>query len=77
MLKNYMTQSFTVVEAQTERPGTYVSISDAVSDVRAILDGKIDQLPPEDLIFIGTLKDVESKLHPDFSKITSKILSAQ
>jgi F-type H+-transporting ATPase subunit beta len=62
MVKNYMTQNFTVVETQTEKKGVYVSLKDAVSDVKAILDGKVDQLKPEDLLFIGTLKDVESKL---------------
>ncbi len=62
MLKNYMTQNFTVVEAQTEKKGVYVAVKDTVADVRAILDGKIDQLLPEDILFIGTLKDVEEKL---------------
>ncbi len=62
MLKNYMTQNFTVVEAQTEKKGTHVPIKDTVRDVRGILDGKVDKLQPEDLLFIGTLKDVESKL---------------
>lgn len=62
MLKNYMTQNFTVVEAQTEKKGVYVSIKDTVQDVRALLDGKVDLLAPEDLLFIGTLKDIEAKL---------------
>jgi len=63
MLKNYMTQNFTVVEAQTEKKGVYVSIKESVADIRAILDGKVDQLKPEDLLFIGTLKDIEEKLN--------------
>jgi F-type H+-transporting ATPase subunit beta len=62
MLKNYMTQNFTVVENQTEKQGVYVSINDAVNDVRAILDGKVDVLQPEDLLYIATLKDVADKL---------------
>ena len=62
MLKNYMTQNFTVVENQTEKKGIYVSIKDTVNDVRAILDGKTDKLDPEDLLYISTLKDVEEKL---------------
>ncbi len=61
-LKNYMTQNFTVVETQTEKKGVFVSVKDTVADVRAILDGAIDKLKPEDVLFIGTLKDVESKL---------------
>ncbi|MDO8270039.1 MAG: F0F1 ATP synthase subunit beta [Candidatus Levybacteria bacterium] len=62
-LKNYMTQNFTVVEAQTEKKGVFVSVKDTVTDVRAILDGKVDPLVPEDFLFIGTLKDVEEKLN--------------
>jgi F-type H+-transporting ATPase subunit beta len=61
-IKNYMTQNFTVVESQTEKKGVRVSIKDTVSDVRAILDGKVDSLSPEDLLYIGTLKDIEGKL---------------
>ncbi len=63
MLKNFMSQNFTVVETQTEKKGVYVSVKDTVNDVRAILDGKVDTLKPEDFLFIGTLKDVEEKLH--------------
>lgn len=62
MLKNYMTQNFTVVENQTEKKGSYVHVKDTVEDVRAILDGKIDSLVPEDVLYIGTLKDIEDKL---------------
>jgi F-type H+/Na+-transporting ATPase subunit beta len=62
MLKNYMTQNFTVVEQQTEKKGVNVPVKDTVADVRAILDGKVDKLKPEDLSFIGTLKDVAAKL---------------
>jgi hypothetical protein len=62
MLKNYMTQNFTVVETQTEKKGVNVPVKQTVDDVRAILDGKVDALAPEDLFFIGTLKDLEEKL---------------
>lgn len=62
MLKNFMTQNFTVVETQTEKKGVFVTVEDTVKDVRAILNGKVDSLQPEDLLFIGTLKDVEHKL---------------
>jgi F-type H+-transporting ATPase subunit beta len=65
MLKNYMTQNFTVVELQTEKKGVFVSIKETVSDVQAILAGKVDQLKPEDLLFIGTLKDIEDKMKPN------------
>lgn len=71
MLKNYMAQSFTVVEAQTEKKGVYISIKDTVADVRAILDGKADSAQPEDLLFIGTLKDIEDRLKPKPTTIST------
>ncbi|HVZ11496.1 MAG TPA: F0F1 ATP synthase subunit beta [Patescibacteria group bacterium] len=63
MLKSYMTQNFTVVEAQTEKKGVYVPIKQTIADVRAILDGKVDSLTSDDLMFIGTLNDIEEKLN--------------
>jgi F-type H+/Na+-transporting ATPase subunit beta len=62
MLKNYMTQNFTVVENQTEKKGIYVSAKDTVNDVKIILEGGVDQLKPEDFLYIGTLKDIEDKI---------------
>ena len=64
LLKNYMTQTFTVVETQTERKGIHVAVADTITDVKAIIDGRIDQIKPEDLMFIGTLKDLEVKAPP-------------
>ena len=59
-----MSQNFTVVETQTEKKGTYVPVKQTVADVRGILDGKADSCQPEDLMFIGPLKDIEDKLAP-------------
>jgi F-type H+-transporting ATPase subunit beta len=70
MLKNYMTQSFTVVEVQTERKGVQVLLKDTVTDVKAILDGSVDKLQPEDLLFIGTLKETEQKLPPKIAPVS-------
>lgn len=61
-IKNYMAQNFTVVELQTGKKGAYIPVKETIADVRAILDGKVDKLQPEDLLFIGSLKDVEQKL---------------
>lgn len=72
MLKNYMTQNFTVVETQTEKKGVFVSIKETVADVRAILNGKVDILVPEDLLFIGSLKDVEQKLATKKDEMSKK-----
>jgi F-type H+-transporting ATPase subunit beta len=71
-LKNYMTQNFTVVEAQTEKKGVRVDPKDTVKDVRAILDGKVDSLDPEDLLYIGTLKDIQDKLQQKSAPLPSQ-----
>jgi F-type H+/Na+-transporting ATPase subunit beta len=73
MLKNYMTQNFTVVETQTEKKGVHVPVKQTVADVRAILDGKMDVLQPEDLSFIGTLKDVEEKIRTKQQVVAAQI----
>lgn len=57
LLKNYMTQSFFVVEPQTEKPGVFVPINDTVTDVAAILDGKYDSVNPTKIKDLGSLKD--------------------
>jgi F-type H+-transporting ATPase subunit beta len=62
MLKNYMTQNFTVVENQTEKKGVYVPVERTVADVKDILAGKTDVLLPEDLLYIGNLDDVAEKI---------------
>lgn len=71
MLKNYMTQNFTVIENQTEKKGVNVPVKDTVADVKAILDGKVDSLKPEDLLFIGTLADVAHKITPQVNEVPS------
>lgn len=59
LLKNYMTQSFYVTEAQTGRKGEYVNLETNVADIRAILDGKCDTLEPEKLLYIGSLQTMK------------------
>lgn len=59
LLRNYMSQSFFVVEPQTGKPGVYVARADTVNDVAAILDGKYDALDPYEIRGIGSLKDVK------------------
>jgi F-type H+/Na+-transporting ATPase subunit beta len=72
MLKNYMTQNFTVVEQQTEKKGVYVPVKDTVADVRGILNGKVDILAPEDLLYIGMLKEVEPKIESRKAELAEK-----
>lgn len=58
LLKNYMTQSFFVVEAQVEKKGVFVPVNDTVEDVAAILEGKYDNVNPSKIKDIGSLKNV-------------------
>ncbi len=56
ILKNYMTQYFTVVEDQTGHKGIQVSLKDTVKDVKDIINGEYDKSNPEDFLFIGAIK---------------------
>jgi len=58
ILKNYMTQSFFVTEAQSGRKGAYVGLADTVTDVLAILDGEYDEADPYKVRGVGTLKEI-------------------
>lgn len=54
-LLNYMTQSFIITEVETGRKGVKVPRLEVVRDVRAILDGKLDNVPAEKFFYIGDL----------------------
>ncbi len=60
LLKNYMTQKFSVIQAQTGKQGDFVKLSDIVADVATILDGKCDDADASTLIEIGTLKELQN-----------------
>lgn len=55
-LKAYMTQPFFVVEAQTGKKGEFVKVADTVRDVSAILEGKYDEMPVNEMMFRGSLE---------------------
>ena len=71
-----MTQNFTVVETQTGKKGVHVTLKETLADVKSILAGKVDSLDPDDLMFIGTLKDVEEKLAAKHAKSAAKQANA-
>jgi len=61
-LRNFMTQSFFVAEAQRSMgSGVFVGKDAVVADVAAILEGKLDQTPEETLLYIGRLSDLKAK----------------
>jgi len=61
-LLNFMTQNLFVVSEQTGRPGQYVKREDTIRGVREILDGKLDSVPPEAFLYIGSTEDLKSYL---------------
>lgn len=55
---NYLTQPFFSTESHTGRKGVYVERETTVKDVKSILDGGVDQVPAEKLLYIGSLADI-------------------
>ncbi len=58
LIKNYMTQNFFVTESQSGKIGQFVKLEDIIADVKLLLSGKFDEVDPEKLLFIGTLKEM-------------------
>lgn len=54
-LEAYLTQPFYVTESYIGRKGESVSLQDTLSDVRKILDGRVDSTRVENLKYIGKL----------------------
>lgn len=55
LLRNYMTQSFFVTETQTGIPGAFVPVETTVKEVAAILAGKADKIPANQLLSQGSI----------------------
>lgn len=56
-LINYMTQDFFVAEEQTGRAGKFVPLKTTVDDVVDILEGKYDEVPEENFLYIGKAQE--------------------
>ena len=71
LLKNYMTQSFFVVEKQTGRKGEFVTLIQNLRDVEAILRGAYDKVEPDELLFCGSLEGfAQTRQQPAIPEIT-------
>lgn len=57
-LLNFMTQYFFVVEEQTGKPGHYVKVKETLDGVETILKGEVDDIPPENFLYIGKLEEL-------------------
>lgn len=57
LIENYMTQSLSVAEPQTNRKGVFATIKQTLTDISLILSGKIDNLDPEKLLYIEKIDE--------------------
>jgi F-type H+-transporting ATPase subunit beta len=57
IIRNFMTQSFFVAEAQTGRPGKYVPLMSTIQDTHDILSGVYDAVSDDKFMFIGSAKE--------------------
>jgi F-type H+-transporting ATPase subunit beta len=60
-IQKFFTQPLFTAEQFSGIKGTYVKLSKTVSDFKAIIDGKCDNLPEDAFYMVGTLEDVYEK----------------
>ena len=60
-LRNFMAQPFHVAEQFTSIPGKYVPLQDTIKDLKAILDGEMDEYPESAFFNVGTIEEVKEK----------------
>jgi F-type H+-transporting ATPase subunit beta len=60
-LQNFFGQPFFYAEPWTKRPGSHVSLGDALDGCRAILDGECDDLSVEAFYFEGSLAEIRQR----------------
>ncbi len=61
MVINYLTQPFFTTEVNTGRKGVYVTREQTVKDIKMILSGAMDEVPPEKLLYIGSLEELKNR----------------
>ena len=58
-IKNFLTQSFFVAEAQRQSQGKFVPLRTAVEELNGIIEGKFDHIPEEKFRFIGSISEIK------------------
>lgn len=56
LLQNYFTQTFTVAESQTGKAGYFATLEQTLIDVKNILNGKFDEVEPEEFLYKQTIE---------------------
>lgn len=57
-IQRFLSQPFFVAETFTGRNGKYVSLSETVKGFKAILEGKLDNMPEQDFYMKGNIEEV-------------------
>ncbi|MDD5369984.1 MAG: F0F1 ATP synthase subunit beta [Anaerolineaceae bacterium] len=60
-IERFFSQPFHVAERFTGIPGAYVPIKETIHGFREILDGKLDELPEQAFMMVGTIDDAIKK----------------
>ena len=60
-VQRFLSQPFTVAEQFTGIPGVMVPIEDTIKGFNMILDGKVDDLPEQAFLNVGTIEDAIAK----------------
>lgn len=75
LLDNYMTQSLTVAEPQTNRKGVFAQLRQTLDDIELILSGRLDSIDPEKLLYIEKIDEIiiaETQPKPETSAKTTQ-----
>ena len=57
-IQRFLSQPMSVAEVYTGNPGRYVPLKDTIASFKAIVDGKVDDIPESAFFMAGDLEDV-------------------
>jgi F-type H+/Na+-transporting ATPase subunit beta len=57
-IRNYMTQRFFVIEAQSAYKGVVMPLEKVVKDLTGVIDGKYDHIPEDKFLYIGSVEEI-------------------
>jgi F-type H+-transporting ATPase subunit beta len=60
-VQRFLSQPFAVAEQFTGVPGVMVNIEDTIKGFQMILDGKVDDLPEQAFLNVGTIEEAIAK----------------
>ena len=60
-IRNFLSQPFHVAEQFTGTPGIFVKKDETVRSFKAILEGKVDHLPEQAFMYVGSIEEAMQK----------------